>query len=113
MDWWDILTQSYLILLPIFAGYVVWALQTQRKRKRADSRGIMLLLRQQMEWIHDKYMAMGEIPRYALENFDEIHSAYIDLKGNGIAKKMYEDVHALPLVNERVKEHEAKLESAS
>ena len=111
MNFWNILEQTYLVLLPALVGYIVWALQTQRKRKRADSRGIMLLLRQQMEWIHDKYMAKGEIPRYALENFDEIYDAYIDLHGNGIAKKMHDDVHALPLVNERIKDYAAQLES--
>jgi len=111
MNWWDILTQTYLVLLPIFAGYIVWALQTQKKRRRADSRGIMLLLRQQLEWLHDKYTERGEIPRYALTNFDEIYQAYHELGGNGTATKMSEDVHELPLVNERMREHEAKLES--
>ena len=100
----DIFKQVLIVTMPAFAGYVVWALQSQKKRKKADSKGIMLLLRQELEWQHDKWTAKGEIPRYALSNFDEIYECYHDLGGNGTATKMYEDIHALPLFNERVKE---------
>jgi hypothetical protein len=78
-------------------GYIVWLLKQQKKERDANSRGTMLLLRVQLIEYHDKYMALGEIPSYAYQNFCEMYEAYHDLGGNGMITKMYEEIHELHL----------------
>lgn len=91
----EFLLQTYTIILPIALGYIVWLLQQQKKDKNANERGTMLLLRVQLIEYHTKYMRMGEIPSYAYQNFEEMYEAYHDLGGNGMVKKMYEEIKEL------------------
>ena len=57
----------------------------------------MLLLRVQLIDYHDKYVARGEIPSYAYENFCEMYAAYHALGGNGMITKMYEEIQDIHL----------------
>ena len=102
----EFLKQTYVIVLPIVLGYIVWLLQTQKtehmkaekQSKRdiaANKKGTMLLLRVQLIEYHDKYMERGEIPSYAYENFCEMYDTYRELGGNGMVTKMYEEIKAL------------------
>lgn len=91
----EFLLQTYTIILPIALGYIVWLLQQQKKDKKANERGTMLLLRVQLIEYHTKYMRLGEIPSYAYQNFEEMYEAYHDLGGNGMVKKMYEEIKEL------------------
>lgn len=91
----EFLLQTYTIILPIALGYIVWFLQQQKKDKNANERGTMLLLRVQLIEYHTKYMRLGEIPSYAYQNFEEMYEAYHDLGGNGMVKKMYEEIKEL------------------
>lgn len=93
----DFLLQTYTIALPIVLGYIVWLLQQQKKSRGANERGTMLLLRVQLIEYHSKYMQIGEIPSYAYQNFEEMYEAYHDLGGNGMVKKMYEEIKELHL----------------
>ena len=97
----NILLQTYLIALPIILtsvlGYVVWLLKEQKTDRDANSKGTMLLLRVQLIEYHDKYVALGEIPSYAYDNFDEMYKAYHALGGNGMVTKMYDEIKALHL----------------
>lgn len=95
----DFLLQTYLIVLPIFLGYVVWLLQQQKKARDANGKGTMLLLRVQLIEYHDKYMEIGEIPSYAYDNFVEMYDAYHSLGGNGMVTKMYAEIQELHLKN--------------
>ena len=65
------------------------------ENKNANERGTMLLLRVQLIEYHTKYMRLGEIPSYAYQNFEEMYEAYHDLGGNGMVKKMYEEIKEL------------------
>lgn len=93
----EILMQTYTIALPIVLGYIVWLLKNQKKDRDANSKGTMLLLRVQLIEYHDKYMALGEIPSYAYENFVEMYESYHELGGNGMITKMYEEIQELHL----------------
>ena len=93
----DLAMQAFEIVLTAFMGYIIWLLKQQKKERDANSRGTMLLLRVQLIEYHDKYMAMGEIPSYAYQNFCEMYEAYHDLGGNGMITKMYEEIHELHL----------------
>lgn len=97
----EFLMQTYMVALPIiltsFLGYVVWLLKQQKKDRDANSKGTMLLLRVQLIEYHDKYVAHGEIPSYAYDNFVEMYEAYHALGGNGMVTKMYNEIQALHL----------------
>ena len=102
----DILIQTYIIVLPVLLGYVVWLLKQQKKGRDANSRGTMLLLRVQLIEYHDRYMDLGSIPSYAYENFCEMYEAYHDLGGNGMVTKMFEEVQELHLKKGKVADYE-------
>lgn len=111
----DFLMTTYTIALPAVLGYIVWILQQQRKerikdgierdkrielenkRREANSKGTMLLLRFQLIDYHDKYMKKGYIPSYAYENFIEMYEAYHKLGGNGMITHMKEEIENLRL----------------
>ena len=93
----EVFLQTYTIALPILLGYIVWILKNQKKDRNANSKGTMLLLRVQLIEYHDKYMKLGEIPSYSVENFDEMYHAYHELGGNGMITKMYEEIQELHL----------------
>lgn len=96
-----ILMETYVIALPIiltsFFGYVVWFLKQQKKDRDANSKGTMLLLRVQLIEYHAKYTALGEIPSYAYQNFNEMYDAYHELGGNAMVTKMKEEIEELHL----------------
>lgn len=58
--------------------------------------GVTELLRLQIIQYHDKYMAEGRIPLYALDNFNELYGAYHALGGNGAGQHMADEVRHLP-----------------
>ena len=91
------LMQTYTIALPIALGYIVWLLKRQKKDRDANGRGTMLLLRVQLIEYHDRYIALGNKPSYALENFIEMYEAYHDLGGNGMVTEMYKEVLELEI----------------
>lgn len=93
----ELLFQTYTIVLPILLGYIVWLLKNQKKDRDANSKGTMLLLRVQLIEYHDKYIALGEIPSYAYENFNDMYQAYHTLGGNGMVTKMKEEIEELHL----------------
>lgn len=97
----ELLLQTYTISLPIILGYIVWLLKRQKRDRDANSKGTMLLLRVQLIEYHDKYMAKGEIPSYAYENFNEMYEAYHELGGNGMVTKMHKEIEELHLSNKK------------
>lgn len=88
---------TYTLILPALMGYIVWLLKQQNKKRDAQSKGLMLLLRIQLIEYHDKYCSAGKIPSYAYENFTEIYEAYRNLGGNGMITKMKEEVEHLEI----------------
>lgn len=97
----NLFMQTYIIALPIvltsLLGYIVWVLKEQKKDRDANSRGTMLLLREQLFKYHDRYTETEEIPLCVYENFMEMYSAYHELGGNGVVTKMKEEVEELHL----------------
>lgn len=93
----ELLMQTYTIALPVLLGYIVWLLQNQKKDRDANTKGTMLLLRVQLIEYHDRYMALGSIPSYAYENFQEMYEAYHKLGGNGMITKMKGEIEELHL----------------
>lgn len=97
----EIILTTYTVALPIVLSYIIWLLKQRKKSEDANSRGTMLLLRVQLIEYHDRYTALGHIPSYAYENFEEMYKAYHDLGGNGMVTHMYEEVRELEIRKEK------------
>lgn len=97
----EFLLETYSVALPIilttFMGYIVWLLKVQKRDRDANSKGTMLLLKVQLIEYHDRYMAEGDIPSYAYQNFCEMYDAYHALGGNGVVTKMKYEIEELHL----------------
>ena len=83
--------------MPIVLGYIVWVLKEQKKDRKNNSTGTMLLLRRNLIEDHDKYVALGKISRHAYENYLDMYNAYHALGGNGMVTKMLEEINELHL----------------
>lgn len=83
--------------VPVLFGYIVWLLKRQNRERSANSKANMLLLRVHLIECHDKYMAVGEIPSYVYQNFNDMYDAYKALGGNGMITKMHEEIEELHL----------------
>ena len=65
----EILLDTYTIALPIILGYIVWLLKQTNKKRDANTRGTMLLLRVQLIEYHEKVMCMGSCRIVCLPKF--------------------------------------------
>ena len=100
--WIEFLRITYEIALPIILGFMVHFLKDQKSDRKANTTGLMLLLRVQLIEYHDKYMKEGVIPSYAYENFCEMYEAYHALGGNGMITKMFDEVKQLHIKTKEV-----------
>ena len=95
----EILMQTYTIALPIVLGYIVWLLKRQNRKRDANSKGTMLLLRVQLIEYHAEWMERGYVTKHGIENFLEMYNAYHALGGNGMVTHLLEEVEELPIKN--------------
>ncbi len=94
------LFESYMVVLPVLMGYLVWLLKEQRQDRKADKIGTKTLLMVQLIEYHDKYMPLGKIPSYAYDNFQKMYEAYEMLgDGNRVIEKMKRNVDNLEIKN--------------
>lgn len=94
----EILFETYVIVLPILLGYVIWILKDQKKTRDANTEGTKMLLVVQMIEYHEKYMALGRIPSNAYDNFHKMYEAYQRMGDGNIAiSKMREEIEDLAL----------------
>lgn len=101
-----VLLQTYYILLPIVAtsllGWIGILLKSQRKKeeaqeqiRKANSVGIMLVLRYMLKRYHSEYSIQGKITYNQYKEWIELFKAYTDLGGNSIAEEWNEDIEKL------------------
>ena len=95
----DVLLETYTIVLPVFLGYIVWLLKRQNKKRDANSKEVMLLLRVQLIEYHEKWMQRGYVTKHGIENFIEMYNTYRSLGGNGMVTHLMEEVGELPIKN--------------
>ena len=91
--------ETYTIVLPILLGYIVWLLKRQNKKRDANSKGTMLLLRVQLIEYHEKWTERGYTTKHGIENFIEMYDSYHALGGNGMVTHLLEEVQELPIKN--------------
>lgn len=115
MDWKSFLMTTYTIVLPIILGYIVWLLQSSKKREyekiakyreeqeikehkaKAANKGIMLILRYMLSRYHTEYIYQGYVTSEQLSDFEEIYAAYEALGGNSVAVRWRDEVLRLPV----------------
>ena len=82
----------------VFCGYITYLLKENKKTTKANARGTMLLLRQQIIKGHHKHVVQGEpMTAFDFEDLTEVHQTYKDLDGNGLTDKMWEELTELPI----------------
>lgn len=95
----EILLETYTVALPAILGYIVWLLKRQNRKRDANSKGTMLLLRVQLIEYHREWMERGYSTKHGIENFMEMYEAYHSLGGNGMVTHLLEEVKELPIKN--------------
>lgn len=101
-----VLLQTYYILLPIVAtsllGWIGILLKSQRKKeeaqeqiRKANSVGIMLVLRYMLKRYHSEYSIQEKITYNQYKEWIELFKAYTELGGNSIAEEWNEDIEKL------------------
>lgn len=92
------------ILMPVFSGimtglmgYMLRLIKKQNSIRNATADGTRCLLRDRLFDYHDKYVEDGTIPSYALENWNDMYKAYDNLNGNGVVKKMNNEIQNLEI----------------
>lgn len=114
------MTYVISIILSVVSGVLVYVVQNlvkendrlrherrenEEKKQKAIGNGVLSLLKIQLIEYHDKYMKVDNIPTYVYENWDEMYSAYEALGGNGMVRRMKEDIDRLRLGGNRYENH--------
>ena len=58
--------------------------------------GLQALLRNEIIREYNKYIRLGSIPIYAMENMDAMYEQYSNLGGNGTITALMEKIRELP-----------------
>ena len=99
----NLLYQTYLIVLPIILGYIIWLLKEQKQKQINDAKARDERIQEEYKKRNancDGTKALLKIgPSYAYENFCDMYEAYHALGGNGTGTKLYEEIKALHLKN--------------
>ena len=74
-------------------------LDCQNKEQEAIKMGLQALLRNEIIREYNKYIRLGSIPIYAMENMDAMYEQYSNLGGNGTITTLMEKIRELPTEN--------------
>lgn len=90
------------VMVPVITALLgssgLWALFSARKNRHDRARVLLLgIARNQIIMIGKMYIAQGYIPLDEYEDFyNYLYRPYIDLGGNGMGEKLYEEISHLP-----------------
>ena len=91
------------VMVPVITALLgssgLWALFSARKNRHDRARVLLLgIARNQIIMIGKIYIAQGYIPLDEYEDFyNYLYRPYIDLGGNGMGEKLYEEISHLPM----------------
>ncbi len=91
------------VMVPVITALLgssgLWALFSARKNRHDRARVLLLgIARNQIIMIGKMYIAQGYIPLDEYEDFyNYLYRPYIDLGGNGMGEKLYEEISHLPM----------------
>lgn len=83
-----------LLLTPVM-GLTVWLLKKIFDERCISATGIKLLLKAQLKELHREHMKNGSITSEDIVEFNELYTAYHNLKGNGLGTIWKEDIEKL------------------
>lgn len=106
LQWWitNVIMPIILVIAGALMGYMTWLLQETRKENRkthkatkeeldAIKQGVKLVLRRDIISEHAKYVVEKQpMPPLIYDNLCEEYEAYKALGGNGMAKKLMDDL---------------------
>lgn len=99
-----ILTLVGIVLGSNWLGNILLEVYKNKKKKKSPLEKMVLSLgRDKLLCLSKQYIRNGYIPEDEFYTFDKLGEAYIDLGGNSLVKKKYEEAKALPVKEE---EHE-------
>ena len=96
-------TRMIEILVPVITALLgssgIWAILAARKNRHDRANALLLgIARNQIIMIGKLYLAQGYIPIDEYEDFyNYLYRPYIDLGGNGMGEKLYEEISHLPM----------------
>lgn len=96
-------TRIIEIMVPVITALLgssgIWAIFAARKNRHDRANALLLgIARNQIIMIGKIYLAQGYIPIDEYEDFyNYLYRPYIDLGGNGMGEKLYEEISHLPM----------------
>ncbi len=98
MEIWEILIS---VFGSVMASSGLWALITKRQEKKdIKSRMLLGLAHDRIMDLGQKYIERGKITYDEYENLEKyLYEPYIEMGGNGSAKRIMEEVNKLQLTN--------------
>ena len=98
----EFITENWKLL-----SVIVGALGYMYKQIHAMRKGIRAMLRADIIRLYNKYHdELGYCPIYVKQALDDEYQQYAALKGNGVGKKLYEELMALQTEPPKKKEEE-------
>lgn len=91
------------IMVPVVTALLgssgIWAILAARKNRYDRANALLLgIARNQIIMMGKMYLAQGYIPIDEYEDFyNYLYRPYIDLGGNGMGEKLYEEISHLPM----------------
>ena len=108
---WDIVRETYYIMLPIvttaFMGLISTRLKEQDKQRKLDAQQQMdmlvansaanrTILKYMLERYHTEYMHKGYVTEKQYEAACSVYDSYHNLGGNGFGTDLWNDIQSLP-----------------
>ena len=91
----NIITCVLGLLVGILFGILKTKIHNEQKEDTAIKNGLRCLLREEIIRICDRCLERGSVHIHCLESLDDLFEQYSALGGNGMAKKLIEDVKKL------------------
>lgn len=96
--------QNYIlpILLAVFGASGFWQIilyliEKARKKNSTEDEALLGLLHNEIYILCKRYILRGYVMVEELNNLEYLYNPYIELGGNGTAKRLMEEVYKLPL----------------
>lgn len=90
------------VLGAVFASTGFWALinnvyQARSKKQSLEQRALLGLLHERIYERCEACIARGSVSREEYENLEFLYKPYIEMGGNGTARRLFEEVDKLPI----------------
>lgn len=88
------------IVTTTLCSYLVWWLQTTKKKKDYTTDALKLLMKRELKEEYERLMKEGRVSVAELSHVTELYNTYHNLGGNGEGTIMYEKIKSLDIKEE-------------